>query len=207
MTTATHRVAILLATTILCIGQGAGRSEGEYASTSAYPPASISHDTAAGLTDGEQRIVALGLRLYSEAGIELPELDIQFHDDLAPCFGNAGFYRHYVDRPDIIDVCADPSGPTDKTIQQTRTLWHELAHAHLSPRLSDQAKAEFTAFVGADAWQSDEWHRQGTEYAAEILVWGIVGGNLEMHRGLDDLDCPTLIGGLKLISDIQREAC
>lgn len=158
-------------------------------------------------TEREQRIVGLAYGIYEGAGIELPDVDIRFHDGLAACFGNSGFYRGWTDRPDIIDVCSDPDGLTDPDIRQTRTLWHELAHAHLELRPSESDKRAFLELLELDSWSSGEWHGRGSEYAAEILVWGITGGSYKAHSALATVDCSTRAAALSVLTDVEPHDC
>ena len=75
--------------------------------------------------DGTDRDLAgWAVGRFSEAGLDLPEVTITFHDDDAPCRGNTGLYRP--GPPAEVHLCISDGRP--ETVKKLITL-HELGHA------------------------------------------------------------------------------
>lgn len=106
----------------------------------------------------EHVIWALG-RL-DRLGGEMPPIDIHMHTSKDECDGNSGYY---VPREQTIHVCGD------RTI-----LLHELGHAWEDANVDDATRSMLLELRGLDAWSHDDWDRNGSEHAAEIIAWGLV---------------------------------
>ena len=147
--------------------------------------------------------------LFDEAGLALPSLRYVFHGDTPePCRNRPGF-RHMVDGLNVIEICsAEMSNATQGMIL------HETAHAFIDHTLTDERKAAFQELRGWTFWRNYEeagWHENGTEQAAEIMVWGLIDRPLNMIRitqnSCDELDAGyrTLTGEAPLHG--YRDAC
>lgn len=153
--------------------------------------------------------VTWSTNLFDEAGLDLPPLRYVFHgDDSEPCAGRRGSHRH-LDGVNVIEICtADMSSPTQGMIL------HETAHAWLDHALTDERKAAFRQLRGWTHWRNydaAEWHDNGTEQAAEIMVWGLIDRPLAMVR-IDQNSCDELDAGYRTLTGRAphhgyRDAC
>jgi hypothetical protein len=110
--------------------------------------------------------------LFEEAGLQLPPMQFVYHgDDQGPCSGWHGAHRH-VDGRSTIDICTSVSGNVTGAL-----VLHETAHAWAAYELSDDRKADFQSLRGWTYWsnhQEADWHENGSEQAAEMMVWGLI---------------------------------
>jgi hypothetical protein len=128
--------------------------------------------------------------LIEEAGLRLPPMRFVYHgDDQTPCSGWRGAHR-YVDGRSTIDICTSDSGNVTASL-----VLHEIAHAWAAHDLSDERKADFQSLRGWTYWsnhQDAEWHENGSEQAAEMMVWGLIDRPVEIitinNHSCDDLD-------------------
>lgn len=160
-------------------------------------PASVDYvDTPAEVVE----MAEWALDLFDEAAMDLPPVEFRYHDgDLDECRGHQGLHRA---RPDhsVIDICADDLGWSTQVM-----LLHELAHAWSEHTATDGARARFQQLRGYDHWLDYEeamWHENGTEQAAEILVWGLVDRPMAMSR-IADNGCDDLLAGFVTLTGRQ----
>lgn len=111
---------------------------------------------------------AWALDRNARAGLDLPEVEIHIHDDLAFCEGNFGLHLAGAGASRI-DICTDPQ------VDPRWIILHELGHAWASFNLSDGHRVGLVAVRGLDSWNDQDalWNERGTEHAAEILAWGL----------------------------------
>ena len=121
---------------------------------------------------------------FALVGLELPEVQVSFHDDTEPCNRNEGLYHgdHGVHRAQI---CVPDHGTFASDLHRRRTLIHELAHAWEHANLDDEARERLLTILDAEAWFTSDlsWEERGGERFAETIVWGL----------LDQIRRPTLI--------------
>jgi hypothetical protein len=135
--------------------------------------------------------------LFDDAGFDLPALRYVFHgDDTEPCVGRPGMH-HRVDGVNVIEICAsEMSSPVEGMIL------HETAHAWIDHNLTEERKAEFQQLRGWTHWRNHDdaaWHENGTEQAAEIMVWGLIDRPLAMVR-IDQNSCDELDAGYRTLT-------
>jgi hypothetical protein len=132
--------------------------------------------------------------LFDQAGLELPPVRFVHHGgDMDPCLGREGLH-HSVDGVNVVEICAtEASWPTQVMIL------HETSHAWTDGQLTPQRKAAFQELRGWEHWRDYEaagWHNNGTEQAAEIMVWGLIDRPIRIARinqaGCDDLEAGYL---------------
>ena len=130
--------------------------------------------------------------LFDQAGLELPPLRYVHHDgDRTPCSGRDGLH-HEVDGVSVIELCA-----TEAVFGVQVMVLHETAHAWADHSLTDERKLAFQELRGWEHWrnyQAAEWHENGTEQAAEIIVWGLIDRPIRMIR-IDQTSCDDLTAG------------
>lgn len=107
-----------------------------------------------------------GLQRYRTAGLQMPAIDVYFHDDDGGCGGYLGFTKN--GRVDLCIRLAMEGHPQ-------RILLHELAHAWAEVELDDETRNAFLELRGLGGWNvtADEHKDRGTEQAAEIIAWGL----------------------------------
>jgi hypothetical protein len=138
-------------------------------------------------TESDRALMEWGLSRFEAAGLELPALDIAFHDDKQPCHGFFGLYRGA--SPPEVDICGfnwDRFLPMPKKV-----VLHELAHAWSAEHLTEADRSAFLQMRGLMSWGDDQlpWAEQGSEQAAEIIAWALMDGpvSLSMTQGTDDV--------------------
>lgn len=140
--------------------------------------------TITGGTHRELAIATWVLTRYRDAGLELPEVEIQFHPDPSGCRNNSGYYLKL-----HLDVCVGDQAET----YARRVLVHELAHAWSEAHLTLADRTRFLRLRDLDSWNSgaDPWALRGFEQASEVLTWGI--GDRTTRILLPDYDDPASI--------------
>lgn len=130
--------------------------------------------------------------LFDQAGLELPPMRVIHHAaDREPCRGRDGMH-HAVDGVGVIELCA-----TEASFPTQVMILHETAHAWIDHQLTVEQKAEFQKLRGWEFWRDYEaaaWHENGTEQAAEIMVWGLIDRPLRMIR-IYQASCDELEAG------------
>lgn len=114
------------------------------------------------LTAEQEAFVDRAMGRFDEQGLELPEIEFVFHDDLWPCHGHKGLFHPTTG---TLEMCSmDPI-----------TMLHELAHAWAREGLSEHAKDGFVLSRDLDSWNDpdDAWDRRGTEHVAETIAWAL----------------------------------
>jgi hypothetical protein len=106
---------------------------------------------------------------FSEARLDLPSIEIYFHENKEPCKGYSALHRRS-EAGSRIDVCSLTRSP-----KLEATMLHELGHAWAAHNLTDQQRQAFVELQGLDAWYDKDasWNDRGTEQAAEIIAWGL----------------------------------
>jgi hypothetical protein len=110
-------------------------------------------------TPAQHATLAEVLDLYEEANLELPALDVYFHNTTEGCRGNAGLHLGATSNsPGSVHVC-DGS---------RMTLIHELGHGWAHKTLDTN-----TENMMLDYWGHDDWKDRGTERAAQTIAFGL----------------------------------
>jgi hypothetical protein len=130
--------------------------------------------------------------LFASAELTLPPMRFVHHgDDVASCAGRIGKHEE-VESTHVVDLCTvDANWPTQLMIL------HEAAHAWVDRHLTDERKQAFRELRGWTHWRNYEeaaWHENGTEQAAEIMVWGLVDRPMAMVR-ISGNSCAELEAG------------
>jgi hypothetical protein len=147
--------------------------------------------------------------LFDQAELELPPLRFVYHGhDTRPCAERPGLH-HRVDGLNVIEICTETiTNPTKGLIL------HETAHAWIDHHLTDERKAAFKELRGWTHWRDYDaapWHENGTEQAAEIMVWGLIDRPLKMVR-INGNSCDELDAGYRTLTGRPplngfRDAC
>lgn len=125
-------------------------------------PTGNSQTQSAPLTAAQQEFVDDALARFAGQGLDLPETNFVFHENLLPCHGHKGLYRASTR---TLEMCS----------MDSVTMLHELAHAWANENLSEEFKAEFVESRDLDSWNDHDhpWDRRGTEHVAETLAWAL----------------------------------
>lgn len=193
---ATYTTLRLLTVTILALALGAPAQPSTGATEHTPPVYSNENDAAA---------YEWAQGMFTAAGFEEPAAIIEFFDSEDACGGARG--RAWLDDTTTatIAVCATHRSPHVEETWRRRTLLHELAHAWIEQNVSPANMEAFTQERGLDVWSSRdvEWDDRATEHAAEILMWGIQGGDYKVDFRLNDTSCPELSAGYELLTDVH----
>ena len=159
-------------------------AEGNPTPTVAAAPVRRGPQAPTTLTQTERQLVAWATERFALVGLDLPDVEVSFHDDLESCNWNEGIYRSDggVHR---VQVCIPDHGTFASDLHRSRTLIHELAHAWEQAVLDDADRQRLLSVLDAQAWVTSDlaWEDRGAERFAETIVWGLY----------DQLRRPTLI--------------
>ena len=103
-----------------------------------------------------------GIDRYTSSGLDLPAVEIRFHDSSDPCLGNQGTFDAERLR---VDMCVAAPG----------VLLHELGHAWAHAHLTSHVRDRYVEVHGLGSWNdpATQWSQRGFEHAAETLAWGL----------------------------------
>jgi len=185
-------LAVALASTVIIMdgsGAEAGAStpqaestvvnpEVRFAAANPAPPVPpVAYDN---LSEEIESLARWAVALFDEADLELPPVRFTSSGgDTSICHGRPGVHQQ-IDGVSVITLCTtDPSSAT-----QTMLL-HETAHSWASLSLTEDHKNDFQQLRGWEHWrdyEAAEWHENGTEQAAEIMVWGLIDRPIRIVR-------------------------
>ena len=135
--------------------------------------------------------------LFEQADLDLPTLRFVHHMGATePCRGRAGLH-HVVDDVSVIEICATEADRATRVM-----ILHETAHAWAAHDLAPERKSDFQELRGWTHWRDYEaapWHENGTEQAAEIMVWGLIDEPLGMAR-IYQTTCSDLEAGYRALT-------
>ncbi len=142
----------------------------------------------------QEELLTWAIKRYRAAGLDLPSVDIYFHESKDGCRGNVGYQVN-----GRIDLCVR----LDMEAGPQRIVLHELAHAWCDERLTDAARARFMESRRLTGWNdtATDWDVRGYEQAAEIMAWGLGDGS--MNPMIDGpTDPQTLAADLAILTGI-----
>lgn len=162
-----------------------------------YPAARLSPTEFVDMPEDFVDLATWAVDLFAQADLRLPPLRFVYHgDDATPCRGWRGAHHDDEGRSTVHICTSDPGKVTGATVL------HEVAHAWTAAELPDESKAAFQALRGWTHWSDHggtPWHENGTEQAAEILMWGLIDrpvGIVTIH----DNDCDDLDAGYRTLT-------
>ncbi len=138
---------------------------------------------------------------FAMAGLDVPKMAIEFHEDDAACEGQRGTVRTDDDGRRVLRICADHGDPGVRRSWRRKTLIHELAHVWEQRTVDDAARAALLELRGLVAWndRSMPWEERGTEHAAEIITWAVGEQSWRIDVRLAD-GCNELAEGYELLT-------
>jgi hypothetical protein len=117
---------------------------------------------------GEQlRQLSEAVIAFSDAGLDLPALEISFKTDASRCGGAKGLFMPGT-TPWRISIC-------DNDVRSI--IPHELAHAWERANVGDDQREAFVDLLGLENWRdhNDPWNSRGIEWAAIVIQQGVYG--------------------------------
>lgn len=151
-------------------------------------------------SEADREHAAWALERLELAGLDLPTMTIVFHDTYEACGMRQGVLRMAGDSITVHECERD-----DYDIR--RSLLHELVHAwdQTSPELTDTTRTKFLELRGLEEWNkgSLEWPHRGEEQAAEIIVWGLLEGEVPIPTRVGkvgDQDTASLTAAFRLLT-------
>jgi hypothetical protein len=152
-----------------------------------------------GMSADESAAAFRMVALFADAGLELPPVTIRRHVDTSACNGHDGLHHTVGDRSEI-DIC---TVETDGV--ETRVILHELTHAWAFHHLTPERKEAFKQLRGWDYWLNynhAEWKENGSEQAAEIMVWALSEEPIRVNR-IDQNSCAELRAGYVALTGLE----
>ncbi len=142
-----------------------------------------------------QGLAEWALGRYRQAGLELPNLDLYFHNNNKPCKGYSALHNR-TETGSLINVCS-----TNRTRKLENTLLHELGHAWAAYNLTDDQRRAFVEHQGLTTWYDTDtdWNERGTEHAAEVVAWG-VGEKQWQPRWMPNNDLDSLAAAFQQLT-------
>jgi hypothetical protein len=127
-----------------------------------------------GGTPAQRGMARWAVGRFTAGGMDLPSLEVRFHQDRMRCDGRLGSYR---------DGTADICGVHVNSMSR-RTLLHEMAHAWADANVSADLEARFLRLRQLETWNDHgvDWEERGTEHAAEIISWALDGQGTGTQR-------------------------
>lgn len=139
--------------------------------------------------------VEWALDRLDRAGLDVPSLTVEVHDDRAPCNGASGLYLPTA--PPQVHLCSQQS--PDSRAARLIAL-HELAHAWAETQLTEEERQQFLSLRELDAWIDDDLPRYewGAEHAAEVVAWGLMDEEIPIVR-INDAQPDQLLPAFQLL--------
>ncbi len=152
----------------------------------------------------DAQVIWQAISTYRSGGLDLPDMEIQIHDNAEACGGARGRYATREGR-DLLLICARHANPRVEIRWRLDTMLHELAHAHMSVTFLESDVNSFIDANELSTWlnRKAHWHERGAEVAAESLVWGLTGHEPDVRI---EASCDQLLDNYLLITDTQPVA-
>ena len=152
-----------------------------------------------GMSADEEAATLRDLALFAEAGLPLPPMTISRHQSRVACKGHEGLHQTDGTRS-VIDICTTESG-----VWEARTILHELTHAWAFHFMTKEQMDAFQNVRGWHYWLDyghAAWEENGTEQAAEIMVWGLSDHPERLMR-IDHRSCAELHAGYVALTSLE----
>lgn len=123
-------------------------------------------------TADQHRRLDEALARFASAGLLLPNLGVEFWDDVSVCGGHYGLFRTGRS-PWRIQICSELDAVYE----------HELAHAWELANLADETRREFMTLRGHATWADKNvpWNERAIEGVALVIQQGLGGLPLPPH--------------------------
>ncbi len=140
---------------------------------------SLSSTEVRGADEAETELIDWAFGRFEQAGLDLPDVMVTFHDDPTGCGGNSGLYRP----AEIAEVhlCV----PAERPVKVRKLIaLHELGHAWAENRTGGATRQAFLDERGIDSWYDPEQppHLWGAEHAAETISWALMDDSVRIIR-------------------------
>lgn len=131
-----------------------------------------------GGTPAQQAMARWAVGRFTAGELDLPSLEVRFHQDRRGCDGRSGLYRN-----GAADICG-----VHVNWMSRRAVLHEMAHAWVETNVSADLEARFLRLRQLETWDDHavEWEARGTEHAAEIISWALDG----QRTGIEQASIP-----------------
>jgi hypothetical protein len=159
-----------------------------------------------GLSAHWKGLLEWGLGLYADAGLDLPPIVVEGHDDAEPCWGRRGAAEPR-DGVVWVHLCgAEPSSAdeAEPSSADEFLMLNELAHAWDRHQLTEERRQALLELRGLELWRDSEWHDvdwhdRGAEHAAEIMAWGLMDRPIKLVR-IDQNSCGELEAAYRVLT-------
>ena len=153
-----------------------------------------------GLPTQHEEMARWAMGLFGDAGLDLPPMRYLFHgDDPSECRERRGL-EHMIGGIAVVEIC------TSAVSFPTQYMYlHETAHAWADHALTADRMTAFQELRGWEHWRNYSaavWYQNGTEQAAEILVWGLVERPIRLAT-IDYDNCDELESGYIILTGVD----
>jgi len=146
-------------------------------------PAPAEGIIAPNATAAQLQVLEAAIETFEAAGLELPAIEVRFHEDTAPCKGHGGLYRASEDpsQRDTITMCND----------KKLLLFHELAHAWERRALDDHHRDHLTEAWDLPTWRDHDfdWKERATERAAHTIAFTLTRSEPTDNENINRYGC------------------
>lgn len=162
------------------------------------------------IRNGTERLDALarwGFGRYEDAGLAEPRIATVTFEPSRSCRDLSGRVieedgsRHLFLCLHDHELCSGDAGCERPVLQARIGALHELAHAWILDRTDDATRNEFLEATGLETWNdtSVPWQLRGSEYAAEVLAWGLLDELVPMVR-IGNPECSELTEAFQILT-------
>lgn len=161
--------------------------------------------------NGTHRLVAVvewALGRFEAAGLATPRIESVTFEPSRQCADRSGRLVHVDGSSELFlcllerDLCSGRDRCDRAALNVRLAVLHELGHAWLLDHVDGSVQAELLEVTGTATWDDRDtpWQRRGSEYAAEVLAWGLLDELVPMVR-IGAPPCSTLAGVFELITE------
>jgi hypothetical protein len=134
-------------------------------------------------------VVEWGVQRYRLAGLSIPSVASITFPPHELCARNSGWAIDDGEEQRIVlcifenEMCEDEGCETLSALARA-TLVHEMAHVWTIGNLDASTRERFLDLRQVEVWQGPGllWAEQGSEHAAEIIMWGVMEETLDLFR-------------------------
>ena len=111
------------------------------------------------------RLVAWAARRFEHGGLQVPEVEVHFHQDTAGCAGHLG-----LELGGRVDHCVVRVSEIGRDV-----LLHEMGHAWIDQYVATPVRERFTELRGLTEWNTTgiPFEEKAYEHGAEVIAWGL----------------------------------
>lgn len=166
------------------------------ASSDDYPPGTrrIDEPVLSGTVEGidvynandvQISLVAWARDRFVASGLDVPPATHVTFPPTSACESGFSGMSFHTDLVGHIEVCTTAetfaTSAAAAPLTARRTILHELGHLWIAAYTDEATRRKLTDHLGLTDWTGVEWSMNGSEMAAEILMWGLIDEELAVR--------------------------